>query len=226
MCGRFVQDRSLADYVDWLGIRPSSGYDGVPLQRYNIAPTAQVSAFHRGAEGLLISALKWGWQPHWASGQRPPPINARVETVASNRFFKEAWPHRLLVPATGWYEWLPAAEGPKRKQPYFIHLASGEPLFFAAIGREGEGFVILTADALGGMVDIHDRRPIVLAPELAREWLDERTSAARAEVIMRELGTGPDAFSWYAVGREVGNVRSQGRQLLLPLVEGGLEGLF
>lgn len=217
MCGRFVQDRSLADYVDWLGVRPSGGYDGIPLERFNIAPTAQVSVFQDSGDGLLISAVKWGWQPHWASGQRPPPINARVETVATNRFFKTAWPHRLLVPATGWYEWVPDPNDAKRKQPYFIRLRSGDPMFFAGIGVPGEGFVILTADSMGGMVDIHDRRPIVLAPELAKEWADPDTSPQRAEVMAREMGTGTDAFEWYPVGKAVGNVRNQGPQLVLPL---------
>ncbi|MBD1590345.1 SOS response-associated peptidase family protein [Pseudomonas typographi] len=219
MCGRFVQDRSLADYVDWLGSRPASGYDAVPLERYNIAPTALVSVFSNHPDGLLISAIKWGWQPHWATGKRPPPINARVETVATNRFFRTAWPSRVLVPATGWYEWVPDPADPKRKQPYFIHLKSGDPMFFAGIGREGEGFVILTADSLGGMVDIHDRRPIVLQPELAKEWMDPDTTSERAEVIARDLGTPTEAFDWYPVGKAVGNVRNQGPQLILPVVE-------
>jgi len=35
--------------------------------------------------------------------------------------------------------------------------------------------VIISADSAGGMVDIHDRRPVVLAPELALEWLDLAT---------------------------------------------------
>ncbi|MFF7706701.1 SOS response-associated peptidase family protein [Pseudomonas sp. NPDC007930] len=218
MCGRFVQDRSLADYVDWLGVRPIGGYDAIALERFNIAPTAQVSVLQNRGAGLLISAIKWGWQPHWATGKRPPPINARVETVATNRFFKDAWPHRLLVPATGWYEWVADPEDAKRKQPYFIHLKSGEPMFFAGIGTH-EGFVIITADSEGGMVDVHDRRPVVLEPGLAAEWADPETPAARAEEIVRSGGTGTEAFKWYPVGKAVGNVRNQGPQLVLPLTE-------
>ncbi|WP_263263016.1 SOS response-associated peptidase family protein [Pseudomonas entomophila] len=220
MCGRFVQDRSVADYVDWLGTNAASGYDGVPLERYNVAPTSKVHVLQESGNGLLISAIKWGWQPFWAKGKRPPAINARVETVSSSGFFRDAWPHRLLVPAAGWYEWVTNADDPKHKQPYFIHLKSGEPMFFAGIGREDEGFVILTADSMGGMVDIHDRRPIVLAPELAKEWMNPATTQQRAEVIARELGTGTEAFEWYAVDRAVGNVRNQGEQLVMPLDRG------
>jgi putative SOS response-associated peptidase YedK len=41
--------------------------------------------------------------------------------------------------------------------------------------------VIITADSAGGMVDIHDRRPVTLSPELAREWLDPATPKERSE---------------------------------------------
>jgi putative SOS response-associated peptidase YedK len=206
--------------VDWLGSTPAGGYDGIPLERYNVAPTSKVHVFQEGGEGLLISSIKWGWQPFWAKGKRPPAINARVETVSSSSFFREAWPHRLLVPAAGWYEWVANPEDAKHKQPYFIHLKSGEPMFFAGIGREDDGFVILTADSMGGMVDIHDRRPIVLAPELAKEWIAPSTSPEQAEEIARASGTATEAFAWYQVDRAVGNVRNQGQHLLLPVDQG------
>lgn len=49
---------------------------------------------------------------------------------------------------------------------------------------EHDGFVIITADSAGGMLDIHDRRPMVLAPDLAREWLDLATPKERAEQMV------------------------------------------
>ncbi len=67
-------------------------------------------------------------------------INARVETAASSRMFKPLWQHGL-------------------------------PIFMAAIGStpfergdEAEGFLIVTSAADKGLVDIHDRRPLVLVP--------------------------------------------------------------
>lgn len=218
MCGRFVQDRSLADYVDWLGVsRVSTSAETKALARFNVAPAANVSVFHDQGDGLLISTLRWGWQPHWATGERPPPINARVETVATNGFFRQAWPNRLLVPATGWYEWVPDVADPKRKQPYFIRLRGGAPMFFAGLGRPGEGCVILTAAAMGGLLNIHCRQPVVLCPELAQEWAAPQTSMARAATIATQLSTCADAFEWYPVSRDVGNVRNDGPQLLLEL---------
>jgi hypothetical protein len=40
------------------------------------------------------------------------------------------------------------------------------------------GFVISTADSQGGMVDIHERRPVALGAELAREWIAPHTQSA------------------------------------------------
>ncbi|KPA95351.1 hypothetical protein PF70_04653 [Pseudomonas asplenii] len=53
-------------------------------------------------------------------------------------------------------------------------------MFFAALAQmhpglelhEGDGFVIITAASDQGMLDMHDRRPLVLSPEHAREWVD------------------------------------------------------
>ncbi|MBD1589281.1 hypothetical protein [Pseudomonas typographi] len=45
------------------------------------------------------------------------------------------------------------------------------------------------------------------------------TTSKRAEVIARDLGTPTDAFDWYSVGKAMENVRNQGSQLILPVVE-------
>jgi putative SOS response-associated peptidase YedK len=90
--------------------------------------------------------------------------------VTTGKFFKALWPQgRALVMADGWYEWVADPLDPKRKQPYFIRLKSGAPMFMAALAEvrpgleanEGDGFVIITAASDAGMVDIHDRRPVV-----------------------------------------------------------------
>jgi putative SOS response-associated peptidase YedK len=155
-----------------------SYYDHEPINRFNVAPSTPVHILRGAEDGLHIDAVKWGWAPLWATGKRPAPINARVETVASGRFFQTIWPRgRALVPVNGWYEWVKDEQDPKRKQPYFIRLKSQAPMFFAALGQvhgglqpdPGDGFVIITDASDQGMVDIHDRRPVVLAPEQARE---------------------------------------------------------
>ncbi|MFH7445394.1 hypothetical protein RA265_30725, partial [Pseudomonas syringae pv. tagetis] len=65
-----------------------------------------------------------------------------------------------------------------------------------------------------GIGDIHDLGPLVLSPELAREWTDSATDPARAAEIARECCTPVEEFEWYKVGKAVGNVRIQGQDLI------------
>ncbi|WP_244233348.1 SOS response-associated peptidase [Pseudomonas aeruginosa] len=196
---------------------------GEQPERYNVAPSTAVTTLRLEGDALVAQAVRWGWRPFWAR-DRAAPINARVEKVAHGRFFSAAWRHRALTPVSGWFEWVD--EGGTRKQPYHIQHADGSPVLCAAIGQfpgldddeqaEQHGFVIITADSAGGMVDIHDRRPVVLPPDLAREWLDPATPPERAEQIVLHQGEPAEAFTWYAVSRDVGNVRNQGAYLIEP----------
>ncbi|WP_337024153.1 MULTISPECIES: SOS response-associated peptidase family protein [unclassified Pantoea] len=61
-------------------------------------------------------------------------------------------------------------------------------MFFAAIGKAPyddphghEGFLIVTAASNKGMLDIHDRRPLVLKASAVREWPNGDTTPERAE---------------------------------------------
>lgn len=222
MCGRFSQAARMDQYLLELEFIDRALHGDPPATaRYNVAPTTRVSLLRGHDEGLHIDSAPWGWSPHWATDKRPAPINARVETVASNRFFKDLWPTgRVVVPADGWYEWVKDPEQPKVKQPWFIRLGSGAPLFFAGLAQvsaDNDGFVIITDASDQGMVDIHDRRPVVLAPDAARAWLDPQLNAPQAEAIARHEGRPVTDFQWYRVGREVGNVRNEGPGLIMPL---------
>lgn len=98
-------------------------------------------------------------------------------------------------------------------------------MFFAGLAEvhEGlkadvrDGFVIITAGSDEGMVDIHDRKPLVLSPEHAREWVDSDTSPERARELVMEHCRPATDFHWYKVDEDVGNVRNQGSHLIHPL---------
>ncbi|MBJ2244248.1 SOS response-associated peptidase family protein [Pseudomonas haemolytica] len=230
MCGRFVQYEGMAIFIEELSpqIELFSGYDAQPIDRYNVAPSTRVQLLHAAEDGLHIDAVKWGWAPFWAKGKRPDPINARVETVTTGNFFKQLWPNcRALVPSEGWYEWVKDPDDPKRKQPYFIRLKIQKPMFFGALAQvhpglaphDGDGFVIITAASDQGMVDIHDRKPLVLTPEHAREWIEPGLTTARAEEIAKECCQPVEDFEWFRVGTSVGNVRNQGASLIIPILD-------
>lgn len=220
MCGRLSQYRGMHDFVDTLsmpGVWRNSIGDQV-LERYNVAPSTQVAVLRMDDAGPRADLVRWGWRPHWAT-DRAAPINARVEKVAHGPFFRAIWPHRAITPVDGWYEWVD--EGGPKKQPYYIRRRDGQPALCASIGQftggEHDGFVIITADAQGGMVDVHDRRPVVLAPGPARAWIDPAFQPEHAEQMALNLGEPAEEFEWFRVGTAVGNVRNQGPDLIKPI---------
>jgi putative SOS response-associated peptidase YedK len=225
MCGRYSIYESLDHYLRQLALDlvVINGYDNERINRYNVAPTARVEVIRQIDNGLSVDRVRWGWAPHWAKGKRADPINARGDTLLEGKFWRGLWPAgRALAPANGWFEWVKDPDDPKQKQPYFITAASGEALFFAALAEvragekpdERDGFVIVTDTADAGLVDIHDRKPLVLTSEVAREWLDPATPIERASEIVRHGSRPAKDFRWYPVGGAVGNVRNQGPELI------------
>lgn len=218
MCGRFAQYNSRETYFDALGVDDSDYiHDPEPIGRYNVAPGTNVLLINERDGELKLDPVYWGYGPEWWDKQ--PLINARVETAASSRMFKPLWNHgRAVVPADGWYEWKRSGS---KKQPYFIHHKSHEPLFFAAIGKNPfngqhghEGFLIVTASSNEGMVDIHDRRPLVLSADAVREWLSPDTSSEEAELIAKKAALPESSFLWHPVTAKVGSPKNQGKELI------------
>lgn len=222
MCGRFAQFSSRDDYFASLGLDGDAiTFDPEPIGRYNVAPGTRVLLLHSEDNAYSLDPVYWGYDPEW--WQKPPLINVRSETASTGRMFKPLFNHgRAIVPSNGWFEWKRSGNV---KQPYFIHHRDKEPLFFAAIGRtpygkvavgdeNWEGFVIVTAASDRGLVDIHDRMPLVLTTSAALQWLDGDTSAETAVELMH-TGAVPSAhFTWYPVSKAVGSVKNQGERML------------
>jgi len=227
MCGRFAQYQGKADYLAALQSEQDviSGYDNVPLEHYNVMPHAKAQLLHAESAGLVFDAVRWGWKPHWAGPGGPKnDFNARLDTVASSKFYRTVWPHRALVCADGWYEWLKNPQDKKDNQPYYLRAKGGSVLFIPAVGqfpalgqppRDDDGFRMITDDATGGMLDVHDRRPVVLTGEQAREWLHQDTSSERAEQLLRQ-GLPAEAFEWFRVSKAVSQ-REDGPYVIQPL---------
>ncbi|MEW6122795.1 MAG: SOS response-associated peptidase [Pseudomonadota bacterium] len=189
MCGRFAQTREPPRYVDRFGpdwLEPAAT-DGVA--RFNIAPTQDALAMRidpRTGRGAL-GPLRWGLVPRWA----PDPafggrtINARSESVATTPAFRDAWAarRRCAVPVDAFYEW---KAGPSPRQPHAIAAPDRAPLALAglwdgwkdpATGEWLRSFTLLTCPANAAMAALHDRMPVILAPEAVRPWLAGETGA-------------------------------------------------
>jgi putative SOS response-associated peptidase YedK len=191
------------------------------VPRYNIAPGAPIAliAVDRAhPERLEIVSSLWGFHPPWAGPTAPTPINAKAETVASSRYFRNAFAHRrALIPADGWYEWRVEQGG---KQPYFIHRRDGEPVLFAAIWEPGEEAArstcaIITQPAQPAIANIHPRMPALLDAEAFRAWLDPAiVDLDQIRTLARPLAQ--ELLEAYPVTRAVNRAANEGPALVEP----------
>jgi len=245
MCGRialYSEPDFLARVFDAqlaLGVDP----DGRPS--WNVGPMRSILAVADVTDGgdsagtgvhRELGRYTWGLVPSWAKdrnmGNRA--FNARAETVASKPSFRAAFSsRRLAVVADGFYEWKP---GPgKSKQPYYFTRSDGQPLALAGLWEmwwggpgakdtpEEERTVlrtctVITTEAGPDMGDIHPRMPVVLEPEVLEEWLDP-ANKDKPELQSLLVPSPGGTLVHRAVGREVGNVRNDGPELIEATVE-------
>jgi putative SOS response-associated peptidase YedK len=183
MCGRYTDDAELSD------IRLAFDVETVELFRdwkptYNIAPSygpgfeqLMVVRTREGKRALRLGRF-WMIPPGWSKPLKdlPTTFNARSEEVATKRWWKDAFAtRRCLIPATGWREFRAEAG---RKQPYHFHLgrrvfafAGLHSSFTTSDGEVVDSFAIVTTEPSAVAAPIHDRMPLVLAPELYGPWL-------------------------------------------------------
>lgn len=181
MCGRFIlQAKSWAYISEWFDL---VDFDFEPTFSPEIAPTQTVAAVVLREGRRVLVPFRWGLIPSWAKeikiGSRM--INARAETVHEKPAFRVAFrKRRCLIPATGFFEW---QQRPGGKQRMLIRLESGEPFAFAGLWESWRprdnpdaapihSCTIITTDANELVAPIHDRMPVILAPDDYSAWLD------------------------------------------------------
>lgn len=183
MCGRYlIGDEAFADILELIGDPDRARH----IARGEVFPSniAPVIA-KNGAFGA-----KWGF-PHWKNAS--VIINARAETALEKRMFRKPLENnRCVIPSSGFYEW-DRTGGGKKKDKYLLR-RPGEPIlcmagildvFRDAAGSEYIAFVILTTAANGPAAAIHDRMPVILAPDERERWIGDGDFA---ESAMRRPG--------------------------------------
>ncbi len=205
MCGRYTLAAPVNELVEQFDI---DEYPSSITTSYNIAPTQEVAAVIAEDEKRKLEMLRWGLVPAWADdpsiGNRM--INARSETVAEKPSFRKAFKdRRCLVLSDGFYEWRRTPDG---KQPYYIHMKDGSPFAFAGLweswrnAEEVRSCTIITTEANELVGDIHNRMPVILAPEDYSLWLDP--DFKEREALTSLLRPYPnDAMEAYPVSRRV-----------------------
>lgn len=219
MCGRFALYSPYPSLAASLRL-PLEASEADLVPRYNVAPGTWISAVRRlEDEGPpVLDAVWWGYHPHWAGEDAPEPINARVEKVATSRYFRGAFArHRCLVPANGWFEWTPV-DG--KKQPHFLTRDDGQPLWLAGIWSERPdgkpGCTILTEPARGVAKQIHDRMPLALDGESLAPWLDSHlTDRETMRQTVRHLD--PRQITHWPVSTRVNAPAHDDESLIAPL---------
>ncbi|HEY3507389.1 MAG TPA: SOS response-associated peptidase [Actinocatenispora sp.] len=177
MCGRYASTRGAGQLADFFDAVDDTG--GVVEPAEELRPTDQVPIVRHSATGRAVVAVRWGLLPPWAADRRAASrmINARAETLAEARAYRGPFARRrCLVPADAWYEWRRAPELPAPLK-HELAAADGRPLAFAGLYEEGSDrfpptCTIVTTAALGRLVDVHDRMPLLLAPYRWDDWLD------------------------------------------------------
>jgi putative SOS response-associated peptidase YedK len=223
MCGRYtLTDPDPLRMQRRFGLAESVEIREEP--RFNIAPTDPVLAVRSRDEVRELGRLRWGLVPGlWAQRGGRPLINARAETIATQPAFAESFrERRCLIPADGFYEWRRDERG---KQPVWISRADGELFAFAGVWaelrREGEEPVhscaIVTCAPNGLVRSVHDRMPVVLAPDAEAGWL---APDAGADDLLALLRPAPDdLLTVREVNDAVNDVRQDGPHLLEPPAE-------
>jgi putative SOS response-associated peptidase YedK len=217
MCGRYATTRSSADLSALFEAVDDTG--GLSPD-YNVAPTDPVPIVRISSAGSrTLSVARWGLVPPWAKDARGAArmINARAETIAASSAYAPSFARRrCLVPADGWYEWV-RLDG-ARKQAYFMTPGDGGVLAFAGVwsvwGRGEDRLLtcsIVTTAAVGDLVLVHDRMPLVLPPERWADWLG-RGSAEH--LLVRPPDGLVAGLEIRPVSAAVGDVRVDGPELI------------
>ena len=233
MCGRFSLTASPDEVRELFALLELEDFPA----RYNIAPTQPILAIVSGERSEPGSnrpdrravLLRWGLIPGWVKDPKDFPllINARSETAIEKASFRASMRHRrILVPASGFYEWhRPPKESGKKSQAYWVRPKKGGIVAFAGLmetwssadGSEVDTGAILTTQSNPAFMSIHDRMPVVIAEEDFSRWLDCKTQEPR-EVADLFKPAAEDFFEAIPVSDLVNKVANTGPEVQKPVI--------
>jgi putative SOS response-associated peptidase YedK len=220
MCGLYSLKRSPGETRAWFGFTDEPDFP----PRAHVAPGQPIGVVRMENGARRFALVRWGFVPSWAKEVKPGRqlINARGETVLEKPAFRAAMRRRrCLVPADGYYEWSGEAG---RKTPYFVTRRDNGLFAFAGLwehwmgadGSELETAALMTIAPNAELAAIHDRMPVIIAPEDYETWL---TGAAEtAATLIRPAPAGSLVFAPAVIPRKAppaGDDRAPQGQLTL-----------
>ena len=224
MCGRSTLTKNEQE----LEKRFNATFYSDDLERYNPIPNFNVAPTHMmpvitNTDSSHINLFKWGLIPFWAKDSKigSSMINARIETIIEKNTYKSVvQKKRCLVPLDGFYEWKKAG---KSKVPFRIQVKDQEiftcagmwDIWRSANGEEIHSFTIITLPANEFMMQIHDRMPAILLPDLEKDWLQNDVNVNNIHDLLVEYPS--DQMKMYPISADVNNVRNNYETLINPV---------
>jgi putative SOS response-associated peptidase YedK len=225
MCGRARLSSDVSEIKLAFSIPPERPAPNF-APSWNVAPTDSLPIVRfdpRSAERSLDLA-RWGLVPYWAKDIKIgySTFNAKADGIDTRPAFREPFQRRrCLVPLDSFYEW--KKEG-KERQPYAVALADRRLMAMAGLwdswrSRDGErvrSFTIVTTAPNELLAPLHDRMPVILAPEHWPLWLGE-TPADPAQLKALLVPYPANDMAIWPVGPQVGNVKNNDPSLIEPV---------
>ena len=168
MCGRYYIDSDMADEIE----KVVHDIDQRIRQEHfagDIFPTNVAPIIEKSEHGLKLDVCKWGYP---LSQGKNLVINARAESVMDKPSFRNGiLYHRILIPASGFYEWnrLKEKNTFSRYDAPVLYMAG-----FCDWFENERRFVIMTTAANESMIKVHDRMPLILEKGQLKDWFDDR----------------------------------------------------
>lgn len=193
MCGRFYIEKDLGPELE----RVVSSFSSSVLSERtgDISPSEKAPVIDMGKEGLKVSEKTWGFPSPKGKGLI---INARCESVFERPMFKSGIKNgRIIVPASGFYEWS------KEKEKNRFYRGDSKILFMAGFYDIFEGedrFVILTTKANASVKEVHSRMPLILEENELKDWTSDEKAAE--EILLKtpaslKKWTEYEQLSWF-----------------------------
>jgi len=170
-CRYYYDDDTLRIAAENLKIYRKGGTVDRRFKR-DVLPSQQAPVIFMNRGQAEPGEIAWGYPGRSGKGL---VINTRSETVLDRTMFRRGFLYgRILIPASGFYEWN------REKEKFSFSREDGGILYLAGIsdffGSERR-FSILTTAANESMSSVHDRMPLILEEGQTQAWLSDREAA-------------------------------------------------
>lgn len=151
---------------------------------FDIKPTHTMPVISAKESGeSQLEMMKWGLIPFWAKDPKIgySTFNARDDSVFSKPMWRSIYKRRILIPATGYFEWTkPPKESDTPKQKFYFRPKQLDIFSFAGFydvwkdveNHEWKTYTIITTEPNKEARVIHDRMPVILHPEDEASWIE------------------------------------------------------